>query len=63
LFKGTRSFNSYDYRLKIPLVFIEREKQDISVRNLGLLTDTTLVVEVQKQNGFFFKLEGEPDEA
>jgi len=44
-------------------VFIEREKKDITVRNLGLLTGTTLVVEIPRHNGWSFKLEGEPDEA
>ncbi|KAL4471572.1 hypothetical protein ABPG74_008465 [Tetrahymena malaccensis] len=61
LFEATRRFTSFEYKLKSPIVFIERNNNN-TVEELNIEEDSTIFVEVQRQNGWTLKLEGEPDE-
>lgn len=61
LFEYTRKFTSFDYRIKSPVTFIERNENN-TVEELDITESSTLVVEVSKSSGWFFKLEGEPEE-
>ncbi|KAL4511802.1 hypothetical protein ABPG72_012647 [Tetrahymena utriculariae] len=61
LFEATRKFTSFEYKLKSPITFIERNNNN-TVEELNIEEDSTIFVEVQRQGGWTLKLEGEPDE-